>query len=335
VRVALDVRALEEPRLAERGIGRYVRSLRDAMRGEQSVDLVELERLRRPPAPERVRELYEHALLARDVRAAKAEVLHQPTIDLVTLRPGVPLAVTLHDLVPLKQPGRYLRTGLKHRLRYAAVRRANRVIVPSAAVAGDARRLLGVEAEVVHEAPAAAFRPREDAHERASALGLPERYLLWVGGLNPPDPRKGVAELARAVGEASGQLPLVLAGRASEEARGLARPDRVVLAGRLSDDELAAVYGAAEVLLFPSEDEGFGLPPVEALACGTPVAAYAVGALPEVLAGAEGAELLEPGDLKGLLAAAGRLAGSEARGAGRTWADVARETAAVLRRAVA
>lgn len=330
MRVLLDARPLANPALAERGIGRYVRSLLDALEAG-GYDVVALREDRRPPAPERLAELFEHALLVRDARRARADVVHSPSIDGVSLRPGAPLAVTLHDLVPLKQPERYLRTGLKHRLRYAAVRRAARVIVPSRAVAADAERLLGLgpgRVRVVPEAPAPCFRPVADPRAQLARLALPERFLVWVGGLDPPDPRKGVEALAAAVAAGDGP-PLVLAGRAGPEAQALAAPGRVLLAGRVDDAELAALYAAADALVLPSEEEGFGLTPVEALACGTPVAAYASGAVAEVLAGQAAARLVEPGDLAALLSAAASLAGVRAEPPARTWADVAAETWAV------
>lgn len=330
MRVLLDARALADPALAERGIGRYVRSLLDALT-DGGYDVVPLAEARRPPAPERVAEALEHLLLARDARRAGADVVHAPSIDRVSLRPGAPLAVTLHDLVPLKQPERYLRTGLKHRLRYAAVKRAVRVIVPSRAVAGDAERLLGLgpdRVRVVPEAPAPCFRPVEDPRSRLGRLELPERFLLWVGGLDPPDPRKGVEALAAAVARGDGP-PLVLAGRTGPEAQALAVDGRVLLAGRVSDEELAALYTAADALVLASEEEGFGLPPVEALACGTPVAAYGSGAVTETLAGEPAALLVEPGDAEALLAAAESLTGVPVEPPRRTWADVAAETWAV------
>ena len=335
MRVAFDARALADPGLAGGGIARYAACLLDALEAAHPGEVAALRSIPRPPAPVRFREGWEHVLLGRDVRRTGAALLHSPTVDLVSLRPGAPLVVTLHDLVPLKQPERYLQTGLKHRLRYRAVGRAARVIVPSRAVAADAERLLGLSTErveVVPEAAAPAFRPVPDARSQLRGLDLPERYLVWVGGLDPPDPRKGVEPLAAAVKGGSG-LPLVLAGKAGLRARELAAPGRVVIAGRLSDADLAALLTAAEALVFPSEDEGFGLPPVEALACGTPVAAYAAGSLPELLAGTPGATLVEPGDLEGLLAAAESLAGSDVSPPRRSWADVAAETWAVYERA--
>jgi glycosyltransferase involved in cell wall biosynthesis len=243
--------------------------------------------------------------------------------------------VTLHDLAPIKYPGQYLRTGLRHRLRYAAVKRATRVIVPSQAVADDASRLLGLSrVDVVPEAPAAGLGPVPAPRGLLARLRLPDRFLLWVGGLDPPDPRKGIDALVERAA-ASGCPPVVLAGRPDAATEQRAVRGRVVLTGRISDAELAALYSAADALVLPSEDEGFGLTPHEALACGTPVAAYAIPALAETLADNPAVRLVTPGDLDALIAAAEELAGSEATPPGRTWADVARETVAVYERAVA
>jgi glycosyltransferase involved in cell wall biosynthesis len=326
--VALDARVLEHPGLRDGGIGRYTRSLLDALAADGGEPVIELGGLRRPPTPARLAEGWEHLLLGRDARRAGAEVLHSPSVDLATARPGMPYVVTLHDLVPLKQPERYLRTGLKHRLRWTAVRRATEVIAPSQFVAEDATRLLGLADEHLHvvgEAAAPHFAPVSDPRSHLGRLELPERFLLWVGTLDPPDPRKGLGGLVELVRQRDG-LPLVLAGRDSGAAISLATPGRVVLTGRVSDDELAALYSAADALVFPSGDEGYGLPPVESLACGTPVAAFAAGSLTEVLGAAEGAVLVEPGDHAALLDAAEALAGATAAALPRTWADVAAET---------
>jgi glycosyltransferase involved in cell wall biosynthesis len=335
MRVAVDARVLEHRELAEGGIGRYTSCLLEALRESHAHELAELRGLRRPPAPKRLSEGWEHLLLGRDARRSGAHLLHSPAQDLATTRPGLPYVVTLHDLVPLKRRGEQLRSGLKHRLRYTAVRRATRTIVPSRAVAEDAQRLIGVDparVAVVHEAPAPWLGPVDDPRPHLEGLTLPERFLVWVGTLDPPDPRKGIEALAAEVARGDGP-PLVLAGRAGPAARRLAAPGRVLLAGRVTDTELAALLSAAEALVFPSQDEGFGLPPLEALACGTPVAAYAAGALPEVLGGVTGAALVEPGDTRALLAAAEGLAGAPVQRPSRTWSDVAADTWAVYEEA--
>ena len=238
MKVALDLRALDDPALAERGIGRYAGELAAALAAE-GVEVVDLR--------------------ATPRRRSGADVLHTPSIDGVTFRPGLPYVVTLHDLVPLKYPERYLRTGVRHRLRYAAVKRATRVIAPSHAVAADAQRLLGItHVDVVPEAPAAPFRPVTAPRGLLARLRLPDRFLLWVGGLDPPDPRKGLDPLVRRAAEGACP-PLVLAGRHDASAAQLPREGRVVLTGRVNDEELAALYSAADALVLPSEDEGFGL----------------------------------------------------------------------------
>src|SRR5262249_60340132 len=147
---------------------------------------------------------------------------------------------------------------------------------------------------VIGEAAASALRrrPSEEVEAARERYSLPDEYLLWVGGLRTPDPRKRVAALARA----NRTMPLVLVGPTARWAREL--PD-VTLTGAVSDDELAAIYTGAHALVFPSDDEGFGLPPVEALACGTPVAAFDVPVLREVLDGR--VALSEVGDLDALI----------------------------------
>ena len=284
LRVALDTRPADDPR----GIGRYVRCLRDALRATQPPD-------------------------AALVEGRRGDVVHSPWIDGAR---GADV-VTLHDLVPLKRPDEYLRTGLRFKLRYRAVKRARRVIVPTRAVADDARDLLGIEAVVIGEAPAPVFAPRDSAAVRAR-FGLPDDYLLWVGGLEHPDPRKRVAELAAA----ARTLPLVLAGPHGDWAREL---PGVVLTGHVCDEDLAALYTGARALVFPSDDEGFGLPPVEALACGTPVVASDVPALREVL----GDRATFATSLGELVRAAERAARPAPAPPPWTWEDAARATWAV------
>jgi glycosyltransferase involved in cell wall biosynthesis len=302
MKIAFDSRPAKDVR----GIGRYARCLLGALR-ESGCDIVETHNPR------------------------LCDVFHTPWIDGAMLRPPVPMVVTLHDLVPLKRRGEYLRTGLRFKLRYLAVQRAARVIVPSEAVAGDAVTRLGLDPErvaVIREAADSTFTPRS-ADEVASVrqkFALPESYLLWVGGLRSPDPRKRVAGLARA----KRTLPLVLVGPASRWAREL--PD-VKVTGQVSDDQLAALYTGAHALVFPSDEEGFGLPPVEALACGTPVAACDVPVLRETLDGR--VSWVDVDDLDGLVAAAEAAKRPASAPPPWTWTDAARATLEVYAAAAA
>lgn len=309
MRVALDTRPAKDPR----GIGRYVRCLHSALRATAAED----------------DELFEHH------KPRRVDVFHSPWIDGASVRLRCPQVVTLHDLVPLKRRSEYLRTGLRFRLRYLAVQRAARVIVPTHAVKGDAIEHLGLDPDrivVIAEAAAAVMHPRPDAEVLAvrERYGLPAEYLLWVGGLEFPDPRKRVADMACA----KRTLPLVLAGPTRPWSEALGERDAgITLTGKVSDDELAALYTGAHALVFPSDDEGFGLPPVEALACGTPVVACDVPALREVLG--DRATFVERGDLDGMFDKATAVRRPAPEPPAWTWDDAARSSWQVYRDAIA
>lgn len=303
MKVGFDSRPAKETH----GIGRYSSCLLNALRAGGTVEVVETHKPR------------------------TCDVYHAPWIDGAILRCPVPMVVTLHDLVPLKRRGEYLRTGLRFKLRYLAVQRATRVIVPTQAVAEDAVAALGLERgrlAVIPEAPAPALHRRNDDEVSAvrERYGLPDRYLLWVGKLSSPAPHKRVAALARA----RRTLPLVLVGATGRWAEEL--PD-VTLTGACSDDDLAAIYSGAHALVFPSDDEGFGLPTVEALACGTPVVATDVPALREVLDGR--ALLRSVDDLDGLIAAAEAAERPAPPPPPWSWDDAAAATRQVYAEAIA
>ncbi len=292
-----------------RGIGRYSRCLLAALRetADDGVEIVETHRPRR------------------------AGVFHSPWMEGAMLRRPCPMVVTLHDLSALKRASERLRVGGRLRLRHLAVQRAVRVIVPTEVVADDAARRIGVERErivVIAAAPDAPMytRSEEEVASVHRRLGLPERYLLWVGSLVHPDPRKHVPKLATTPRE----LPLVLVGPTRPWAHEL--PD-VTLTGEVSDEDLAAIYSGAHALVCASEDEGFGLPAVEALACGTPVAACEAPALREVLG--ERATFVERGDLRSLIDAAEDTQRPAPSPPPWTWEDAARSTWRVYRQAVA
>ena len=294
MRVAYDSR----PARDLSGIGRYARCLLAALRETGRGELVESRTPRR------------------------CDLFHAPWIDSAPLRSPVPSVVTLHDLIPLKRRSEYLRTGLRFKLRYLAVQRAARVIVPSQAVARDAHERLNLSPErvvVIPEAvdPALSPRPAAEVASVCERYGIPEGYLIWVGDMRTPDPRKRVAALAKA----QRKMPLVLVGPASRWAREL---ENVTVTGAVSDDELAALYTGAHALVFPSDDEGFGLPPVEALACGTPVFAFDVPVVREVLQ--ERVHLSEVGDMDGLVRAAEGCGGEAPPPPSWSWRDAAERT---------
>jgi glycosyltransferase involved in cell wall biosynthesis len=296
VRLAFDSRRVGDPD----GVGRYSRCLLQALRdtADADVEIVETHRPRR------------------------ADVFHAPWMGAAMLHSPCPMVVTLHDLTALKRRSEHLRPGVRPRLRELAVQRAVRVIAPTQALASDAVEGLGLESErlsVIAEAADAAMYPRP-AHEIASArarFALPDAYLVWVGNLQHPDPSKHVAELAATPRE----LPLVLVGPTRQWAHEL--PD-VILTGQVCDDDLAAICSGARALVVAAEDEGFGLPAVEALACGTPVVACEAPALQEVLG--ERATFVPAGDLTALIGAAVAARRPAPPPLSWTWHDAARAT---------
>jgi glycosyltransferase involved in cell wall biosynthesis len=295
MKVAFDSRPARDPR----GIGRYTSCLLTALRETAG----------------------EHQLVETH-RPRRVDVFHAPWIEGAMLRPPCPAVVTVHDLVPLKRRSEYLRSGVRFRMRYLAVGRATRVIVPTEVVAAEVTEHLDIEPEgivVVREAPAPQLHERgpDEVAAVRERYSLPAEYLLWVGGLQTPDPRKRVAALAKTPRE----LPLVLVGATKPWAHEL--PD-VTLTGRVPDDHLAAIYSGAHALVFPSDDEGFGLPTVEALACGTPVVASDLPVLREVLG--TRATFVAAGDLEGLLAAGVAATRPAPAPPPWTWTDAARAT---------
>ena len=266
-----------------------------------------------------------------------------------------PVVVTMHDVVPLQWPDRYLRTGLVHRTLYRAVRRAAAIICPSGAVSRDVLTHLQLDPERLHVIPEGAeghFRPTEASEIRAR-LGLSGPYLLYVGGLEHDDPRKDVAGLleafARWRGEEARPETLVLAGMLGPFGRQLERRAAslgapLVAPGFVADRDLPALYSGASCFVTASRYEGFGLPLLESIACGTPVVAYETSAIPETAG--PGALLAAPGDGRELMRAVGRVcddpalaerrsADGRAHAAGFSWRRSAELTWQVYERAAA
>jgi len=240
-----------------------------------------------------------------------ADVYHVPQNGLRAPLPcPVPLVITVHDLIPYVLPETVRRGFQKKFLRTlpAVVREAAQIVTVSQTSARDLERILGVPSErvsVVYPAPGPEFRPQDRpaaAARMAKRYGVRERYVAYAGGLNP---RKNVAELVSAFAKVCRRLSparlLVVAGvpsRLGPDLEGLARAlgvkDYVRFPGVIEPGDMPLFYAAADVLVYPSLYEGFGLPPLEAMACGTPVVAAASPALPEVLGDA--ALLVDPED---------------------------------------
>ena len=310
MKVLLDTR----PAADQGTVGRYSRCLLRALRDTAAASDEVLD-TNRPSAT---------------VRANRADLFHSPWIDGAMLHSPCPMVVTLHDLRAHKRRSEHLRGGLRMRLRPLAVQRAARVIVPTAAVAQDAVTHLQLARErvsVIPEAPDASMYRRSEADVEAARrrFGLPERYLVWVGSLQHPDPASHLAQLAAAPRE----LPLVLVGATRPWAHEL---EDVILTGPVGDEQLGAIYSGAHALVVSSEQDGFGLPAIEALACGTPVVATEGPGPREILG--ERATFVPAGDMPALLATAQRAGRPAPPPPSWSWEDAARATWAVYAEAL-
>jgi glycosyltransferase involved in cell wall biosynthesis len=253
-----------------------------------------------------------------------AECLRRDRPDLIHVQYNAPLycpapiVVTVHDVSFLEHP-EYFPPGRAWQLRLttgSTLRRAAKILTISEFSRRRLSRGFGIDPGEIVVTPLAAqdhFRPRNrlQARERLRArFGIDRPFVLTVGDLQP---RKNQIGLVRAFDELIRHLPrlshtLVLAGketwfspqvRAEIERRGLR--ERVLVTGFVSEDELADLYNAADLFVFPSLYEGFGLPVIEAMACGRAVVCSNTSSLPEVADAA--AILVNPGDTAELVRA--------------------------------
>ncbi len=264
-----------------------------------------------------------------------------------------PSVVTIHDLIPMIYP-----QHLPHRwtawifraTASLAVRRTNQIIAVSESTSRDLARLFGAsqaQMTVVHEAADERFRPfeKEQWEQVLHRYGLPRKYILYLG-INKP--HKNLVFLLQVFSQVKTKAKLVLAGRedpryrqARKEAERLDLRERVVFLGEVADRDLPMLYNGAELFVFPSLYEGFGLPVLEAMACGTPVICSSTSSLPEIVGDA--ALTLDPLDRDAWVAALAELLEKEAlraemstKGLRRaqtfSWEDTARRTWLVYQR---
>lgn len=307
--------------------------------------------------------------LTRAVWASRPDVFFSPSVyTYFPLPPGQRAVVTIHDAIAERFPELTLptpRARIFWKLKVAlALRQADLVLTVSDYAARDIARVLGVSPariRVAVEAPAPEYAPvaAHLARAEASAEGVPEgaQWFTYVGGFNPHKRLDLVIRAHAALAAESAAAPhLLLVGTTSGDVffgelarlRDLVREsgteELVHWTGFVPDDRLRALHAGAVATLLPSECEGFGLPAVEAAACGAPVIATVESPLPELLEG--GGIFVAPGDERGLLDAMRRLAtnpalrkslGEEALARARalTWEAAARTALAALEEAAA
>ena len=262
---------------------------------------------------------------------------------------------TLHDLIFRFDPGSHLPLNriYLNTMMPRFLRAADAVIAVSECSQRDAVRLYGTPTEKIHVIPEgvdARFKPvgQQQIEQVRSRYHLPERFVLSVGTI---EPRKNLPTLFEALAAPREPgletWPLVIAGKPGwlyepilRRIADLNLQDSIHLTGFFPDDDLPALYSAATVLAMPSRYEGFGLPVLEAMACGTPVICSNTSSLPEVAGDA--ALLVPPEDVQGWVEAIAHVMNDDAlrlqmrergfvQAARFSWENAARQTAEVYR----
>jgi glycosyltransferase involved in cell wall biosynthesis len=353
--------AVEATRLLRevRGIGRYVRALLPRLvalrpglslglfvKNQRDVDALE-------PIFAAIPTLRDHVEIrpVREMTRSGADVFWYPWNTASPTPARGPVVATIHDIVPIAHPDPRLRgwqKNLRWRRRYAATaKRSTLIIADSQFTADEIHRMLGVPRDRMRVALLAADDfaiPAADGDAEVLArLGVRTPFVLTVGAA---DRRKNLALLERAMPRVVAKHPgttLVLAGpRRDPQPLVPDAPWRQTL-GFISDDELAALYRAADVLVMPSTYEGFGLPVLEAMRLGTPVICARGSSLPEVAG--EAALWVDGEDDADLAAKIGRvLSDARVRSAMRlasleqashfSWDETARQTIAAFEEAM-
>lgn len=273
----------------------------------------------------------------RMLRRQRADVAHAQ--HLVPPYSPCPTVVTIHDVSFLRHPEWFppRQVRIMRWLIPLSARRATRVHTGSHHAATEIAELCRVPRErivVIPDAAAEEFTPGDVEEARArvfAAYGLRDPYLLAVGLIQP---RKNLPRLVEAFAQLAPRYPeltLAIAGRVGWREEELHRRldasglrQRVALVGAVGQQDLVALYRGARVMVYPSLYEGFGLPPLEAMACGTPVVASNTTSLPEVVGDA--GLLVDPTSSEGIAAAIARVlddpdlaADLSARGLQRAW----------------
>ncbi len=320
MRIALDTGFLSLP---PSGTGLYVRELLAALpaaaeRIGVGLDLVPLA----PPGPlssRRQRLAWESAGVARSARRLdpRPDVVHVPhqMPPVIGPRRGIAEVVTIHDLIPYHLPEYQRSRAIRLRLLLARLwlRRASRIIAPSQATVRDIIATLGIPRHRIALIPLAAtpgYGPATTERDQLAIervrrrYGIPGRYVFNIGGF---DARKNLLVLldafARTIAATENDLhpraPLTLViGGAPHSGNELVFPDlaptirrlglehRVILTGKVPPEDVLPLHQGASVYCTPSSYEGFGLTPLDAMACGVPVIAANRTSLPEVVADA-------------------------------------------------
>jgi glycosyltransferase involved in cell wall biosynthesis len=358
--VGIDGRAFASPAA---GVRRYVLGLVPALMASGDVEIVALGGARET-APQGVRHVEEPwhpptnlgwstVGLPRAAAQAGVDVIHAPAYT-APLWSGVPVVLTIHDVSYERHPEWYpYRRDRTRRLFYRrSARAAAHVLTDSEFSATEIAAAYGIARHDITVAPlgvSQSFAP-STSHVGDLPAGVTPPFLLHVGDLHERRNLGIVGDALLTLRDTGGSAPvtLVLAGvdrgvgdTLRQRLNDRRSPDVVVCLDTVTDDQLVALYRAAHALVYPSRYEGFGLPVLEAMACGTPVIASSAASIPEVLGDA--GILLHPDDGPGWTASISKVIDDErlrarlstaglARAKSFTWSRTAQLTLAVYRR---
>ncbi len=292
------------------GVGVYTEYLTEALKQRLGEDLILARRRTDKPIQTILERLYwEQAGVLAHLHRHRPRVFHSPGFSLPFFYSGCCVA-TAHDIAVYKYPS-YMRTPLSRfywrRVVPQSLRKAAHIIAVSGYTRTNLVEYLRIperKITVIHSGISRAFTYREDASERVFSRWKVKNFILFVGSF---EERKNLLNLVKAYSlflQRGGDAYLFLAGgRKGTYAEEVSRlihqlrlEDKVILSGYVTRDELVDLYSAAGLLFFPTLEEGFGFPPLEAMACRCPVIASRRDPFLELLSGA--ALLVNPLDIE-------------------------------------
>ncbi len=287
--------------------------IREYVRQAKNLNVIEIKYLKTRMA----RILWEHTRLPHLISKHGIHVLHCPSYIVPLRNTNIPYIVTIHDTIAIDHPNWCKPTNAIYYNLFMkqSTKKASSVISVSERTADDIKRNFDMpcsKINVVHSGIDNIFNTKKDfshLHEIRKRYNLPERFILYVGNIEPKKNISAIINLQKHLQQEGFPQKLVIVGnRAWGTRKELAeiykegKSNNIICTGYVKRTELPYFYQMADIFVFPSLYEGFGFPPIEAMACGTPVISTTKGILNETVAKA--ALIVEPFDIKQILEAA-------------------------------